>query len=176
LRAAAAAPFLATLPSGAALANASAFQCVVSSKESSDAGTPLLSRTGRDLWVRRAVTSRRFRSTQHGFAEVKDGWLIGSDWYDAHGIVFYPNLSGVCSISTEWCPVGTPTTAYVLQIYQPAPDPAGADPTGVTFIGIYPQYSIPSNRSSQVNNMGILGSCMCSVSPGFDQSAIYCHV
>ena len=173
LRAAAAAPLMATLPSGAAYANVSAFQCVVSSKSSSDAGSPLLSRSGRDQWVRQVATSRRFRTTMHGFAEIKDGWLIGSTWYDAQGNIFVPNLGVGCSIVTDYCPVGSPATVYVLVIYQPVPN--GINPTSVNVIGIYPQYSIPSNRPSQVNNIGLFVSCMCSVAPGSNPSGFYCH-
>lgn len=174
LRAAAAAPLMATLPSGAAYANVSAFQCVVSSKTSSDDGAPLMSRSGRDTWVRQAVTTRRFRTTQHGTAEVKDGWLLGGVWYDANGQTFVPNLSGSCSIATDYCPVGSPGTAYVLVIYRPVPD--GVDPTSVDVIGLYPQYSTEYNRPSQVGNIGLFATCMCSVAPGSDQSAIYCRV
>lgn len=177
LRAAAAAPFLATIPNGSVFANTSAFHCVVTSAQASNAGAPVLSRSSLvgDKWVRRAVTSRRLRTTQAGYPPSLDVWLIDGTWYDASGNIVTPNLSGTCDLALEYCPGPSgPQTVYVLEIYQPVPD--AADPTSVTKIGPYPKYSTAYNRPSQVGNIGLFASCMCSVAPGSDVSGIFCQV
>jgi hypothetical protein len=176
LRAAAAAPLMATLPSGAAYANVSAFQCVVSSRlesEGTPPGPPVMSQTALDTWVRQSVKTRDFRSTQNGPSESKQGWLLGSTWYDKDGNTFVAGPDTGCDPITQWCPISPLRDEYVLIVYQPVPD--GSNPTSVNLIGVYPQYSIPIDRPSQVGNIGLAATCMCSVAPNTNpNTSLYC--
>ena len=168
LRAAAAAPVLATIPSGAAFANASAYQCVITSKEQSDAGVPLMSRRDQDQWVRLAVTQQDFGTLDNGNPVTKTGWLIDGNWYDDTGAPFTPNFDPSCDFTTEFCPITEPQPALVLAIYQPVPDgiaPTSVTPAAAGFQAFYPITSTEGNRPSEVGNIGLFVSCYCSVAP-----------
>lgn len=192
LMAAAATPVIATIPTGAALANSSAFHCVVTSKSESDAGIPAMSLDRTDQWVRVSAFRRRFVTLEdpadENTAILLDLWRYSSsdtNWYDADGKLYSnPNLNppgALCDVGTQLCAVETSDTAvWVLRIYQPIPA-SGIDPTGVgnpepqripAAPYAYPRYSTafanPSgnpDRPSQVGNIGLAASCLCSVDP-----------
>lgn len=173
LRAAVSAPFLATIPSGAAFANASAFQCVVSSKTASDDGAAAVDRASQDNWVRLQVTKRPFGKLVGGKPTAKNGWLIDGIWYGDTGQAFdpQPNLSGTCNPANEWCPAGDPQQTLVLAIYKPLPD--GVSPTSVTpaasgYNAFYPISSTQYDRPAQIGNIGLFVSCYCSVAPSMN--------
>lgn len=177
LRAAVSAPLLATIPSGTAFANASAFQCVVTAKTQSDQGGPPLSHSEPDHWVRIQVVTRQFGMIVNGNPVGKDGWFINSLWYEATGSAFdpQPNLATPdawpdnCDTNTEFCPVTEAEPAWVLAIYRPQPD--GVSPTSVVpaASGLNAFYPISSTQGdpvhSQPGNIGLFVSCYCSVSP-----------
>lgn len=176
LRAAAAAPFVASIPSGAAHAMASASQCVIDSKKASDDGVPILSQSGKDRWVRRVVKLRRFGSLRSGTPETLDAWNIDGTWYDKDGNVVSGDVPDPCDFFTQFCPVGEERDAWVLQIFEPDGTATGSieAPNGVHRVGTYPAYSIQFDRPAAApENMGITGTCLCSVDPQYGGSE-YC--
>jgi len=170
------APLLATIPNGAALANASAFQCVVSSKTKSDLDVPPMSLGDRDAWVRLKVIVRPFGKVVGGEPVAKDGWYIDGSWYEDTGAAFDPQPRLLtpdedptdCDLEAEFCPVGPAQDAWVLAIYEPLPngtEPTSVAPAAVGFNAFYPISSTQGNRPSEVGNIGLFTSCYCSVYP-----------
>lgn len=185
--AAAVTPLLATIPSGAAFANTSAFNCVVVSKTDSDNEVPNMavapSGIQNDDWVRRPAKFLRF-ITSVGGNQTIFGYSLDIDkltdaertWYSQNGDLLSPDFSGTCTPATGLCPFGTSTNTFVLAIYEPLPD--GTMPTSVAPKGFYSQQSTQGDRSSEVGNIGLIQSCYCSVyptitNPDADQQALH---
>lgn len=190
IRAAAVAPLLATIPSGAAFANTSAFQCVAASKEDSDNQIPTMSQSSSDSWVRRPAKVRPFATKVGGTLQRYTGYsldLSGTDegrtWYDQNGIPLSPNWNIPCDRDTSLCPAGVTTDTLVLAIYEPLPD--GVTPTSIEPKGFYPITSTYGNRPNPesgtpdtTGNIGLVQSCYCSVyptitNPDADQQALH---
>ncbi len=119
LKASAAAPLVATLTSGVAQANASAFQCI----NDAPTGTPFISGTTGDGAVR--VSATKYEKGTSVF------YFVDGVMYDASGAV--SNLT-VTDLLNEGF---TPTGGQVLVIYEP-----GADGLSATQLGPWPQQQI----------------------------------
>lgn len=172
LIAAAAAPFVATIPNGAAWST-SVVQCVATSgSDSSDATLSVASpRPTSDRWVRRLAYSGQF-TPPGGGADVQlwsfETTLPRVNWLDSTGTTPpKPVNTGDTTCGTqEYCLVGGVSAVYVLVVYQATPSPANAD--NVVMIGPYPQAQLGGN------NIGLYGSCLCSVAPGALPSGLTC--
>jgi hypothetical protein len=173
LRAAAsAAPLIATLPSGAALAVASAYQCVPKDKTASDelADTPPSTTTDfqssppppTDRWLRIAATRQR--------------WVKGAKPADFVYAISFPSddtfwylESGERFDTTGYRAVGRPETVAVLRIYSENALAMGdlSDSCTVTVpTGANPPNSgcvFPVARRGVGDNMGLTGSCWTSI-------------
>jgi hypothetical protein len=163
LLAAAAAPIVATIPNGAAWAS-SVFQCVQSSSDDSEGAALTLSEP--DEWVRTAALTAQFVTTQQGLPSPIPLWSLdnGTTWLDESGVAQAASTDTTnCNPATQYCVSGTPTTTYVLAVYQANPDPENA--TAVTFQGFYP-IEAPEAQSGDQGNIGLYTSCLCSVNPG----------
>lgn len=176
LKAAAAAPFVATLHSGAARANASASQCVIDSKTDSEGGgnLPLQVRPDDDEWVRR--NGQRARATSNLF--VDDGYPnrfeifradTSSQWYTSWGQAVTPTFGAPCDPNTQVC-AGRINPAKLLEIYRE--DIVDGSPVSVHTVGYYPVDTLQVYRDSEpAENMAITASCLCSVDPMLDPNA-----
>ena len=187
LRAAAvSAPFIATLPSGAALAMASASQCMITSRESSQGqfladGTEFAAKLDTDQYLR--VHADGVRYTQTDTANISNWFLWDERWYRAGDddrdkwtknavtengvtIVTYTNTSDSTTISypsNEWSEENRGRWLLVLV----RPDSSGtgdpAYPSGFTDVTQWPA-DVPGGGDTGL--MGITGTCACSVAPG----------
>jgi len=191
LRAAAILPVVATIPSGAALAQGSAIECINSSKTATDIpqGTPGAVRpisSTDDGWVRDQVRGVNVvtrvlspsGTTLQSITLVSFGGDSGP-WYAPTGqiVALNPNPpGGSCNASSEYCKVGAPFNTRVLRIF--SAQYQGTDPMGVTLVSPpppdYPKHitqgGIPSTvmnpaRPGTTGNMGIRSTCLCSVDP-----------
>jgi len=190
LRAAAVFPVVATIPSGAALAQGSAIECINSSKEQTDipqgdvGAVRLVSNTS-DGWVRdqvRGVNAATAKLSPSGTRQTITLISFSGDsgpWYAPTGeqVTLNPSPPGaLCSASSEYCKVSAPFNTRVLRIY--SAQYQGTDPMGVTLVSPPPpdypihitQGGIPSTvmkppRPGDLGNMGIRGTCLCSVDP-----------
>lgn len=154
--AASAAPVIATLQSGAALANASTNQCIVASGATDDDAVKIS--TEPDNWIRRPCLEW----------EVYDGdgvstvyLQVDGTWYKFDGgwTEEDPDLTlGDCGDPKKDCKVAT--TKYCFAMWLPDSD-NGEGPTDVHVAGTYPV------NSNFENFQGLQGSCLCSIDAGF---------
>lgn len=182
LRAAAAAPLIATLPSGAAMANTSAYQCIVSTRNDSDrlpdgaGGDYVVPPTPpTDTWVR--FTSKHYTvvypeqpprqaTRTYYYVSATDKYYVGEEWpnvpedYPGHSLngLTLGQEFALASLNDKgtWTETSSPQDRNVLAMFQEIGDPTV--PTGVQFKGIYPNQQRPTN-------MGMVQSCLCSVNP-----------
>jgi hypothetical protein len=176
LKAAAAAPLVATVHTGAARANASASQCVIDSKAESDGGgsVPRQFRPDSDLWVRRNGQLARARSNLF----VGDGrpaqFLVfkadtSTQWYTDWGQAVTPTFGTPCDVNTQVC-AGTPQPTKLLEIYRQ--DIVGGVTKSVHTVGYFPIDALQYYRDTAPSeNMAITASCLCSVDPALDPNA-----
>lgn len=162
LRAAASAPLVATLHSGAAGANASASQCVISGQTASNltlGGAPPYTVRSPDAWVRRAGQQAKARHSGRSFMVYK----INGEWYDQNGVKRDVVFGTPCNQATQVC-AGNPSNTYLLEVYEP--ELQGLAPVGVHPRGPFPLQKIPGRTASApAENTAITGSCLLSVDP-----------
>jgi hypothetical protein len=182
LRAAAAAPLVATLHSGSAGANASASQCVIRSENASkgndDVAAPsaYIPAGNPDIWVRRQVMSvlcQDNRETPNFFLAFNiDGvWRRDSDGEVVNPVFTAPG-DPPCDPNSNTCVFGEPQNVLALEIYRPELADSNFAPIGVDSVGTYPQYDLALRRpSASMDNMGITTTCLCSVDPGLAPDA-----
>ncbi len=160
--AAATAPVIATLHSGAAFANASAYQCI------NDARTqpPSEETSSPDTWVRVEVKRYKFKHIDNGKKKKTNNW-----WYDVDGVMgsgcsraspcsgtFYRIKNGVpkARYFDKIIKILSEETVWVVKYYQP-----DADNTSVTEVGPYPKfYELPPDF---VEKTPINASCLASM-------------
>lgn len=183
--AAAGTPLIATLPSGAAFANASTYQCVVGNIAGTQSGAIDRITTGDpDQYVRVAGCKVSVRISgddrRHEYYAKKDGsacpgyfkdandreWIDHNElshWFDIDGDEMPPRNNGRDRRVTV-----SPTDVNLVQIYR-VDDPEM--PTDVVAVGD-PNYF----PAAQVNsdNTALSGSCLCSVNPDLDPDNIIC--
>jgi len=147
------APVIATLQSGAAFANTSAFQCINDAK-SGGVYEVVTDPVPSDNWVRKTI--KRYKQ---GDQSSSNPW-----WYDVDNNggtegTYYRRKNDGTLVSevidpdpSSW----TAETVHVIVYYQPSDDY-----TQVTEVGIYPKYYVPS--SSYGNQLPINGSCLASM-------------
>jgi hypothetical protein len=160
LKAAAAAPLVASLPTGPAWAMASASQCVIDSKqdtqESGNASLGYKFPNELDSLVRVKAKFHKYQSVSDPSVIVSVFELPGGELYLEDGTVFDP---------TGYNDLGA-FDVYVLQIYEPdyiaTGDPEA--PNSVHNVGPWPKFQLSSTDGP---NMGITGTCLCSVEPSF---------
>lgn len=188
LKAAAAAPFIATIHSGAARANASASQCVIDSKEASDgADVPLQTQAPEtpDEWVRRKGqfadgTSNVYYTEDNSLPTDFKIYKADTDtkWYTEWGqpvdieIVFNSdNVTPTCDPATQICvKAENSTPTLLLEIYRP--EIVNSVPVSVHPVGYYARDDLRYYReSAPEDNMAITASCLVSVDPGLDPNA-----
>jgi hypothetical protein len=161
LRAAAtAAPLIATLPSGAALAVASTYQCVDKDKVASTSAADFVASTSLDQWVRVAARRQEWSKIDN---PSTTRWAISFD-----DVNWYRQNTGKYLNTANWTPIGSPEDVAVLRIYSQAalqigdvsnscaplsPLPANAPYSGCVF---------PIAQRDVSDNMGSTGSCMAS--------------
>lgn len=153
--AATAAPIIATLPNGAALANASAADCVVKDKALSDAGgappvnsPPPPADGPSDAFVRYSAWQRICGVDVYYYVYAPSG----AQWYKADGTVAIPT----CGSPTPPDSRAGDKKVYVLTYWIPEDD----------FNGVHPDGFYPVTNLDDAN-MGITASCLCSVDAGY---------
>lgn len=162
--AAASAPFIATLPNGAAFANASAADCVVNDKKLSDDGLvqevdkPSVPDGGPDdTFVRFSAWQRNAGCGGDTYYYVYAGDAEG--WYDQDGNAV-STLPPGCGRNL---PPGHPSSGdikvYVLTHWIPEDDYNGVHPNAF--------YPVTKLDDSDPGNMGITATCLCSVDPDY---------
>lgn len=171
LGSAASVPLLATIPSGAARAMTSTYQCVSGSEYNSDNANIIGPRSAPDTrWVRRRVSSNLFEKGP----DVEQGWLLDGTWYRDNGQPFVPQptVVGDCDPASQWCPLTTPFDSWVLEIYNAPP----GNPSGVYALGAWPQYNTQGN-GGPAGNFALNLSCLCSAAPDLDPNSprYYCQ-
>jgi hypothetical protein len=165
LRAAAsAAPLVATLPSGAALATASTYQCILDDKDASDGLTKNRGGdfvTSLDHWARVPAKRTVWTKTENSTTTTVRAYRFSETgpWYkQGDGTEFDP--AGYTPSKTE--------DVYVLQLYQPN----ATDPTGLVACQTQGPASLPNGGciypvakrdTADLGNMGVRGSCLCSI-------------
>ena len=132
---------IATLPNGAALANASHHQCIINDGNQS----PSAFTTAPDHWLRVAGEKATYSFSNYQVEAVRlpDGslWRLG-DW---------PRQL----YADGWEKVaGTEETIHLLVAFEP-----NADNSDLTAVGVYPEAQIGGDYQ------GLSGSCMTSLSP-----------
>ena len=146
--AAAAAPIVATLPCGAALANTSAAQCIANNQAANPPEVDTPATPGgpqEDTFLRYMAWQRRCGRALYYYVYTP----AGNQWYKADGTVENPTCG-------DLTPGGTgDVKVYVLAHW--IPNPAS---TSVTANGFYPVTKLDGT------NQGITASCYCSVDPG----------
>ncbi len=156
--AAAGAPLIATLQSGAAFAQASARNCIVE-----NAGRdPAKQKGSPDNWVRKEVIRYKFEKPDGSITN----WKYDIDGNHAAGGPYYTagdrNGDGMgnqwSNARRQW-PVAESETRYVLVYYQPTPD--SINPTGAVEKGPFPKFL----ETHGDGLTGLKGSCLCSVNP-----------
>lgn len=172
--AASAAPVIATLQSGAALANASTRQCIISSRKQTDnaiTGDPekvdaFLASEKIDNFIRQPGTQRDVYLA--GAAQPESYYKLGSTWYRKNGSTVpttnppWANLNP-CTANPPNPPVQqscyVDTEKYFVTAWTPQPD--GIFPTNVDPAGVWPQ------QRDFDTHTALAGSCLCSVDAGF---------
>ncbi|HIE55419.1 MAG TPA: hypothetical protein EYP90_09610 [Chromatiaceae bacterium] len=153
------APVIATLQSGAAFANTSAYQCINDAKTNPPpewTGDPVPSG---DNWVRKTITRYKYKK--------KSDNTISNWWYDVDGNHGVSNPEGpyyrvqndgtVASRSFDlnlWDEYQS-EIVNVIVYYEP-----NVDYTGVSEVGVYPKYYVAQPYDS---NLPINGSCLASM-------------
>lgn len=160
LLAAAAAPVIATLPDRSAFAFASASQCVMASHNASRDGT-VPERTLAENWPDKWV-SVHARAAELVCPGGNTGWVLeipsgSGEWYRPGTGEKIKNPAAVIGV----CTVLRTEETRVLAIYQ-GDFTANPDyPTGVHYVGFWPQAKLEDDPGY----MGITGTCLCSVDP-----------
>ena len=153
IKAAAAAPLIATLPHGAVHANASVNQCIIDSAQDSRAQAATIAENVElDTWVRVPTVKNEWTKEDQDAVEA---WDIDGALYKEDG-EFWRSSSSAAEI--EGWTKGEDVPVYVLQIVTPD-DPEA--PTDIHLEGSWPAFQL-----SEGDNMGISGTCLCSVRPG----------
>ncbi len=165
--AAAAAPLIATLPNGAAAATASTAQCIVISRKAKPLNNVIPDATPpSDTFVRQHGTMAVFHlNAQPNTKETVYSMAfdpVPGTYYKSDGVVFDP---------TEWTKE-TENPVLLLRVFRPVSDNGNPDtnPTSMADCGttpIPPQciFPVTQQESSNMGNMGIAASCLCSVNP-----------
>lgn len=164
--AAAAAPLIATLPNGAAAATASTAQCIVASREAKPLNNVIPDTPPRDTFVRQHGTMAVFHfNAQPNTKETVYSMAfdpVPGTYYKSDGLVFDP---------TEWTKE-TENPVLLLRVFRPVSDNGNPDtnPTSMADCGTPPIpprciFPVTQQESSNIGNMGIAASCLCSVNP-----------
>jgi hypothetical protein len=142
-RAALTSAVIATLPNGAALANASHRQCIIN--DGNQAPSPFT--TAPDHWLRVAGEKATYSFSDYQVEAVRlpdnSLWRLGD-----HPRPLYAD---------SWEKVaGTEETIHLLVAFEP-----NADNSDLTAVGVYPEARIDNDYQ------GLSGSCMTSLSPAY---------
>ena len=163
--AAASAPVIATLQSGAAFANTSAFQCINDAKNTAATLPEVVADPvpPSDNWVRKTVKRYRYQKTKkNGKIKITDWWYDvdgNHDGFDPEG-PFYRIKKGKVKSKIfnknkhKWNEYDS-ETVNVIVYYEP-----NSDHTNVTEMGVYPKFHVAQPYDTP---LPINGSCLASM-------------
>ena len=168
-------PIIATLPSGAALANASSSQCVIKDLDQTGGNTNLEGfKSEIDQFVRVPATIRTVikggRNNVIGRVyQVKDKLYDTSGkpvYLDAQGKLFVDEDHTTAFLKRGATLGDSEGTAFAVQVYVPWSDATGeVDVHAPTTVAkVMPGYW-PENKLTDDPNMALTASCLCSVNP-----------
>ena len=159
--AAAGAPVIATLQSGAALANTSAYQCLLEAQSN----PPDTVTTQADGWVRKNATRTLWYADDGSGNTVWVYTIDGQEFTetDADGDGLGDPWTGAgYTASGDPTEVNQPVQVLVYYEYPP-------DGTDATEVGPYPKFLATYTPPSGNDTTPITGTCLCSISPNEPQ-------
>jgi hypothetical protein len=179
--AAAAAPLIATLPSGAALAMASTRQCMISSRNQSqntyaDLGSDFTVKGGTDKFLR--VPTNGYTYTKRNSSDVSEKWFQwGEFWYRQEDegrnawskVGADPDKYERAGVENVMYPPGQWTREesvfWLIVLVEPENSDTG-DPAHPSDFGAVSLWPLAEPGSSDDGLIGIAHSCACSITPG----------